>query len=138
VAAAKMTLMRAEDLPRRPFVRRPNLESTLLARAAGHDDPYDAVLEELREVREQLRRAERKLEAIEALDGIDAAAIRAATTHTQLVCRPTGYAFVEADEPPPCEGAVVSVGEDRYVVERLTPSPLPDDPRRCAVLVRVT
>jgi hypothetical protein len=132
-----MSTMRSEDLPRRPYTPRPNLESTLLARATGQDEAYDAVLAELTEVREQLRRAERKLEALEALEAVDTSAIRAATTHTRLVCRPSGYAFAEEDEPPPRLGEIVSVDGDLYVVERLAPSPLPGDPRRCAVLVRV-
>jgi hypothetical protein len=130
--------MRSEDLPRPRPTPRPNLESTLLSRVTGRDEAYDAVLEELQEVRERLRRAERKLAAIEALEAIDASAIRAATTHTRLVCRPAGYAFAEVDEPPPQVGEIVSLDGDLYVVDRLTPSPLPDDPRRSAVLVRVT
>jgi hypothetical protein len=130
--------MRADDLPARPLPRRPNLEATLFSRAAGRDEAYDAVLEELRAVREELRRAERKLEAIEALEAVDRDAIRAATTHTRLLCRPSGYAFLEVDEPPPQVGEVASVDDGLYVVERMTPSPLPADPRRCAVLVRLT
>jgi hypothetical protein len=129
-----MSAMRSEDLPRLPYLRRPNLESTLFARATGGD----AVLEELREVREQLRRAERKLEAIESLDAVDHAAIRAVTTHTQLVCRASGYALRDADEPPPRVGDVVWLDGALFVAERLMPSPLPADPRRCAVLTRVT
>jgi hypothetical protein len=133
--SAKMSGMRADDLPARPLPRRPALEATLFSRAAARAEPHDAVLEELREVRERLRRAERKLEAIEALEEVDRRAIRAVTTHTRLVCRPSGYALHEVDEPPPTVGEVTPVDDDLYVVERLAPSPLPDDPRRCAVVV---
>jgi hypothetical protein len=132
-----MSTVRSEDIPRPRPTTRPNLTSTLLARAAGQDEAYDAVLAELETVREQLRRAERKLAAIEALAEIDSSAIRAATTHTQLVCRASGYAFAEIDEPPPQPGEIVSLDGDLYVVERLTASLLAADPRRCAVLVRV-
>lgn len=135
--SANMSGMRADDLPARPLPRRPALEATLFSRAAGRDEAYDAVLEELREVREQLRRAERKLEALETLEEVDRRAIRAVTTHTRLVCRASGYALVEMDEPPPTLGEVTPMDDDLYVVERLGPSPLPDDPRRCAVLVRL-
>lgn len=132
-----MARVRSEDIPPPRQSARPNLTSTLFARAAGRDETYDAVLDELQLVKEQLRRAERKLAAIAALEGIDAGAIRAATTHTRLVCRPAGYAFAEIDEPPPHVGEKLSLDGDVYVVDRSTASPLPDDPRRCAVLVRV-
>jgi hypothetical protein len=103
------------------------------------DDPdVDAVRAELREVAEQLRRAERKLEAIEATEGIDAAAIRAATTHVRLVCRPSGYAFEEADEPPPALGELLEMDGEALAVERFATSPLPGDSRRCAILVRAS
>jgi hypothetical protein len=129
--------MRSDDLPSRPLPRRPNLEATLFARATGRDEAYDAVVEELQHVREQLRRAERKLQAIEALEGIDRKAIRAATTHTRMLCLPSRYTFAEIDEPPPRVGEVINADGEPYVVDKLVASPLPDDPRRCAVLARL-
>jgi hypothetical protein len=104
----------------------------------GEDQEVDAVRAELREVAEQLRRAERKLAAIEAMDGIDAAAIRSATTHVRLVCRPSGYAFEEADEPPPALGELLELDGEALAVERFAASPLPGDSRRCAILVRAS
>jgi hypothetical protein len=102
------------------------------------DQAVDAVRAELREVAERLRRAERKLAAIEAIEGIDAAAIRAATTHVRLVCRSSGYAFEEADEPPPALGEPLEMDGDAFAVERFAASPLPGDSRRCAILVRAS
>jgi hypothetical protein len=102
------------------------------------DQDVDAVRAELRDVAEQLRRAERKLAAIEAIEGIDAAAIRGATTHVRLVCRPSGYAFDEADEPPPALGELLEMDAEAFAVERFAASPLPGDSRRCAVLVRAS
>jgi hypothetical protein len=133
-------LMRSEDIRRDPGRVRPRLQLTLLAgpgaEADQHaDDELDTVRAELREVAEQLRRAERKLAAIEAMEGIDNAAIRSVTTHVRLVCRASGYAFEEHDEPPPTLGEPCELDGEAFAVERFAPSPLPSDPRRCAVLV---
>jgi hypothetical protein len=112
----------------------------LFSRASGQErrEDIDELMQELREVAEALHRAERKLAAIEAMDGIDPAAIRTATTHVRLLCRPSGYGLTEADEPPPAIGEVVKDADEVFVVERLTPSPLAGDGRRCAVLVRTS
>jgi hypothetical protein len=67
------------------------------------------------------------------MEGIDAAAIRTATPHVRLFCRPAGYAFEEADEPPPALGEHVEADGEGFTVERFVPSPLPGDSRRCAV-----
>jgi hypothetical protein len=133
--------MRSDDLQRNVVRLRPRLQMTLLSpleagQAQRLDEEIDVIRAELREVAEQLRRAGRKLAAIEAIEGIDAAAIRTATTHVRLFCCPSGYALEEADEPPPLLGEHMDVDGEAFVVERLAPSPLPDDPRRCAVLVR--
>jgi hypothetical protein len=80
-------------------------------------------------------RLERKLRAIERIPSLDAATLRAATTHTRLVCGYEGYELVEIDEPPPDPGATLEHDGRRYTVLRLTPSPLPGDMRRCAILV---
>jgi hypothetical protein len=133
-------LMRSEDIRRDPGRVRPRLQLTLLAgpgaEADQHaDDELDTVRAELREVAERLRRAERKLAAIEAMEGIDNAAIRSVTTHVRLVCRASGYAFEEHDEPPPTLGEPCELDGEAFAVERFATSPLPSDPRRCAVLV---
>ena len=132
--------MRSEDIRRDPGRARPRLQLTLLAGTGADadqlaDEELDAVRVELREVAERLRRAERKLAAIEAMEGIDNAAIKCATTHVRLVCRASGYAFEEHDEPPPTPGEPCELDDEAFVVERFVPSPLPSDSRRCAVLV---
>jgi hypothetical protein len=132
--------MRSEDIKRDPGRVRPRLQLTLLAGTEADadqrtDEELDAVRVELREVAERLRRAERKLAAIEAMEGIDSAAIKSATTHVRLVCRASGYAFEEHDEPPPTLDEPCELDGEALVVERFVPSPLPSDPRRCAVLV---
>lgn len=78
---------------------------------------------------------EAKLRAIEAHPGIDRDAVRAATTHTRLLCSPTGYALTEVDAPPPEPGATVDLEGSSYTVWQVGPSPLPQDARRCAILV---
>lgn len=83
----------------------------------------------------RVRELEAKLRAIEAHPDIDAAAVRAAITHTRLVCSAHGYALAEIDSPPPAPGATVAHDGSRYTVWKLGPSPLPGDARRCAVLV---
>jgi hypothetical protein len=133
-------LMRSEDIRRDPGRVRPRLQLTLLAGTGAEadqraDDEFDTVRAELREVAERLRRAERKLAAIEAMAGIDNAAIRAVSTHVRFVCRASGYAFEERDEPPPTLGEPCELDGEAFAVERFAPSPLPSDPRRCAVLV---
>jgi hypothetical protein len=133
-------LMRSEDIKRNPGRVRPRLQLTLLSGTGGgqdrrEDEDLDPVRVELKELAERLRRAERKLAAIEAMEGIDNAAIKTATTHVRLVCRASGYAFEELDEPPPTLGEPCELDGKAFVVERFVPSPLPSDSRRCAVLV---
>jgi len=113
------------------------LTPTEAGRDQSADNDLDPVRVELHEVAERLRRAERKLAAIEAMDGIDTAAIKSATTHVRLVCRVSGYAFEEVDEPPPTLGEPCELDGTAFVVERFVPSPLPSDCRRCAVLVPI-
>jgi len=98
-------------------------------------DHTDLTADELRDVAEELRRVERKLAAIEVLEMTDWTAIRAATSHVRLFCRSSGYAFAEADEPPPLLGQSLEADGEAFVVEQFRPSPFPDDCRRCAVLV---
>jgi hypothetical protein len=78
---------------------------------------------------------EAKLRAIEEHPGIDREAVLAATTHTRLLCSPTGYALSEVDAPPPPAGTTVDFDGSSYTVWQIGPSPLPCDARRCAILV---
>lgn len=94
-------------------------------------------MQELHDVAEALEGAERKLAAIETMEGIDAAAIRAATAHLRLLCRPSGYAFSESEDPPPGLGELIELDGETFVVDRHRPSPFPGDARRCAILLRV-
>lgn len=87
------------------------------------------------ELTTRVERLERALRAIERSPAIDPGLIRAATAHTRLVCESDRYALDEVDEPPPDVGAHVERHGRLYKVWRLSPSPFPDDARRCAVLV---
>ncbi|MGZ8782084.1 MAG: hypothetical protein ACXWZB_01155 [Gaiellaceae bacterium] len=53
-----------------------------------------------------------------------------------FVPSPAGYRLVARSGPPPAGGERVELEEERYVVLRLAPSPLPADRRRCAFLSR--
>jgi hypothetical protein len=46
----------------------------------------------------------------------------------------SGYTLVERDGDPPRPGTAVEDGEQRYLVTKVAPSPLPGDPRPCAYL----
>jgi hypothetical protein len=131
--------VRSHDIQRHPLRRHPRLELALFSRVANDErrEDIDELMQELRDVADALHRAERKLAAIEATDGLDAGAVRRATTHVRLLCRSTGYAVVEADEPPPAVGDVVELEDELFVTERFRQSPFPGDGRRCAVLVGV-
>jgi hypothetical protein len=120
-----------------PLQRHARPQLTLQPSGSGGDGraDADATTNELRDVAEELRRVERKLAAIEVLEMTEWTAIKAATTHVRLLCRPSGYAFTEADEPPPLIGDSLEADGEAFVVERFRPSPFPDDCRRCAVLV---
>jgi hypothetical protein len=78
---------------------------------------------------------EAKLRAIEQHPGIDHDAVLAATTHTRLLCSPAGYALSEVDAPPPPAGESVDFDGSSYTVWQVGPSPLPNDARRCAILI---
>jgi hypothetical protein len=90
---------------------------------------------ELNELAEQVERLERKLEAVMHTASLDAASVRAAISHTRLVCLPGGYRLIEVDEPPPLADDIVEYDGAPFTVLRVGPSSLPDDPRRCAVLI---
>ena len=71
---------------------------------------------------------EAKLRAIEEHPGIDHEAVRAATTHTRLLCSPSGYELSEVDAPPPPPGATVD--HDGSDVHRLAARPVAAARRR--------
>ena len=52
-----------------------------------------------------------------------------------FVWAPTGYTLLERTGDPPRPGTYVEDGERRFVVQKVAPSPLPDDPRPCAYLL---
>jgi hypothetical protein len=58
------------------------------------------------------------------------------TSHLVFISSARGYALVELDGPPPALGEDVEVPErpGSFLVAKLGPSPLPDDPRICAYL----
>lgn len=118
--------MAAYSLARGAQVDRKNLRETLFNPAyADRQTALAARIDQL----------EAKLRAIEEHPGIGREAVRAATTHTRLVCSPSGYELSEVDAPPPPAGATVDHDGASYIVWQLGPSPLPSDARRCAILV---
>jgi hypothetical protein len=56
--------------------------------------------------------------------------------HVLFVSKPTGYELFEREGDPPAVGSVVELDgqEGRWFVSRVSPSPLPQDKRRCAYL----
>lgn len=59
--------------------------------------------------------------------------------HLLFVWKTTGYELAERDGEPPSVGSVIDVEEGlRMEVNRVSPSPLPGDNRRCAYLQPVT
>ncbi len=112
----------ARGVPRDPS----NLRATLFD---------NSVAERQAALAARIDQLEAKLRAIEEHPGIDDAALRAATTHTRLVCSPGGYELSEVDAPPPAPGTTVDQDGSAYTVWQIGPSPLPDDARRCAILV---
>ncbi len=127
--------MRPEDISLARQGSHPRLRAALFS--VSDESTVDAVGEELRETRERLRKVERKFAAIEALEGVDTRWVGAAITHLQMYPGASGYVLAAADEPPPERGDAVEVEREDFVVERLTPSPFPDDLRRCAILRHV-
>ena len=118
--------MAAYSLARGAQRDRRNLRATLF-------DPTDA--ERQAALAARIDALEAKLRAIEEYPGIDRDAVLAATTHTRLLCFPTGYALSEIDSPPPPAGATVDQDGASYTVWQVGPSPLPEDARRCAILI---
>lgn len=57
--------------------------------------------------------------------------------HLLLVWSPAGYALEERTGPAPRPGELVDRGElGVFGVQKVSPSPLPGDPRPCAFLIR--
>jgi hypothetical protein len=54
--------------------------------------------------------------------------------HLLFVWKTTGYELREQDGALPAVGSVVELDEGRMQVNRVAPSPLPGDDRRCAYL----
>ena len=118
--------MAAYSLARGAQGERKNLRATLFD--PSYADEHAALAARIDEL-------EAKLRAIEEFPGIGHDAVRAATTHTRLLCSPTGYALSEVDAPPPEAGTTVDQDGSSYTVWQIGPSPLPNDARRCAILV---
>lgn len=55
--------------------------------------------------------------------------------HLVFLWSPVGYTLQERPGDPPAPGVEVEEGERRFVVAKIAPSPLPDDPRPCAYLL---
>ena len=55
-------------------------------------------------------------------------------SHVLFVWTPTGYQFQEREGEPPEVGTEVEEENNRFVVTKVAPSPLPGDERRCAYL----
>jgi hypothetical protein len=93
-----------------------------------------------RREREVSAREESVTEAASPLDGIDTAMSPEqpdAAVSTQLAFVPgIDYRLVEIDHPGLFPGAAIELEGEEYLVARTGPSPLPDDRRRCAYLVR--
>ena len=118
--------MAAYSLARGAHVDRKKLRATLFD--PSYADRQAALVSRVDEL-------EAKLRAIEEHPGIDHEAVVAATTHTRLLCMPSGYELSEVDAPPPPAGTTVDHGGSSYTVWQVGPSPLPSDARRCAILV---
>lgn len=58
----------------------------------------------------------------------------AASGHTQLICRPTGYAIREVDGDAPRCGETAWIDGEPFMASRIVRSPLPGDARHCVVL----
>ncbi|GIU94328.1 MAG: hypothetical protein KatS3mg012_0785 [Gaiellaceae bacterium] len=57
--------------------------------------------------------------------------------HLVFLWSPVGYTLQERPGDPPAPGSELEEGERRFVVTKVAPSPLPDDPRPCAYLLPV-
>jgi hypothetical protein len=116
----------------------PNLRNTLFLPTVRAEVPpaveafLCAALDELSALGDQVSELEAR---VERLDEPAPVPVRLVVGHTQLLCRPEGYAILELDTPPPAVDDVVVADGTAFLVSRLVPSPFPGDRRRCAVLV---
>jgi hypothetical protein len=55
-------------------------------------------------------------------------------SHVLFVWSPNGYSLEERDGEPPAVGVEIEDAGGRFVVTKVTASPLPGDGRRCAYL----
>jgi hypothetical protein len=130
--------MAKADIKRLAAGSHPNLRNTLFLPTVRPDIPpaveafLCAALDELSALGDQVSDLESR---VERLDEPAPAPVRLVVGHTQLLCRPEGYAVLELDTPPPAVDDVVVADGAAFDVLRLVPSPFPGDPRRCAVLV---
>jgi hypothetical protein len=60
-----------------------------------------------------------------------------ATGYLLFISKPTGYELREREGEPPSVGQEIEEDDGRLRVNKLAPSPLPGDDRRCAYLVPV-
>jgi hypothetical protein len=59
--------------------------------------------------------------------------------HCLFVSKPTGYELLNREGEPPAVGSIVEIeGQGRWVVNRISSSPLPQDRRPCAYLLPTT
>ena len=59
-------------------------------------------------------------------------------THCLFVSKPTGYELLNREGEPPPVGSIVELeGQGRWVVNRVSASPLPQDRRPCAYLLEM-
>lgn len=60
----------------------------------------------------------------------------AETTYCLFVSKPTGYELLDRQGEPPSVGTIVELeGQGRWIVNRISLSPLPQDRRPCAYLL---
>jgi hypothetical protein len=65
--------------------------------------------------------------------------VAAESGHCLFVSKPTGYELVVREGEPPSVGSVVELdGQGKWVVNRISQSPLPQDRRPCAYLLPAT
>jgi hypothetical protein len=54
--------------------------------------------------------------------------------HLLFIWKPSGYELREGQGEPPAVGSEVEADNERLLVTKLAPSPLPNDARPCAYL----
>jgi hypothetical protein len=65
--------------------------------------------------------------------------VAAESGYCLFVSKPTGYELLDREGEPPSVGTVVELdGQGKWVVNRISQSPLPQDRRPCAYLLPAT